>query len=129
MISTAHVDTFARDNLPPREQWPELIFDLPELRRVPMQNAAVELLDRAVERGWGARRAIVAPGGVDWTFSDVLRRANRIAQVLIEDLGLLPGNRVLLRGFNSPMMAACWFAIDPDRRVVTGPLPAALEER
>jgi len=51
MISTAHVDTFARDNLPPREQWPELIFDLPELRRVPMQNAAVELLDRAVERG------------------------------------------------------------------------------
>ena len=111
MSPTAHVDTFARDNLPPREAWPEFLFDLPELRYPERMNCATELLDRAVGRGFGERQAIVAPGGTNWTYADLLAHANRIAHVLVDDLGLVPGNRVLLRGPNSPWMAACWFAV------------------
>ncbi len=108
---TAHVDTFARDHLPPREQWPELVFELPELQYPGQLNCATELLDGAIERGWGDRGAILAPGGLRWTYADLLARANRIAHVLVGDMALVPGNRVLLRGPNSPMMAACWFAV------------------
>ncbi len=111
MTDTAHVDTFARDHLPPRDQWPDLVFDLPELRYPERQNCATELLDRALERGWGERTAILTPGGLRWSYADLTAHANRIARVLVEDLRLVPGNRVLLRGPNSPMMAACWFAV------------------
>ena len=111
MTATAHVDTFARDHLPPRDQWPDLVFDLPELRYPERMNCATELLDRALERGWGERTAILAPGGLRWSYADLTAQANRIARFLVEDLGLRPGNRVLLRGPNSPMMAACWFAV------------------
>ena len=111
MIDTAHRDTFARDNLPPRTQWPEFVFDLPQLQYPERMNCASELLDRALERGWGARRAIVAPGGLQWTYADLAAHASRIAHVLVDDLRLVPGNRVLLRGPNSPWMAACWFAV------------------
>src|SRR5439155_15500096 len=97
---TAHVDTFARDHLPPRELWPEFIFELPELVYPDRMNCATELLDRAVDRGWGARTAIVAADGTRWTYAELLARANRIAHVLVDDLGLVPGNRVLLRGPN-----------------------------
>jgi 2-aminobenzoate-CoA ligase len=108
---SAHVDTFARDHLPPRDQWPDLLFDLPELRYPERMNCAVELLDRALERGWGERTAILTPDGLRWTFAELTAYANRIAHLLAEDLHLVPGNRVLLRGPNSPMMAACWFAV------------------
>ena len=111
MTYTAHVDTFARDNLPPPEQWPEFVFDLPQLAYPERMNCATELLDRAIERGWGERRAIVAPGGLQWSYAELLAHANRIAHVLVDDLHVVPGNRVLLRGPNSPAMAACWFAI------------------
>ena len=111
MNTSAHVDTFARDHLPPRDQWPDLIYELPELRYPERMNCAVELLDRAVERGWGERTAILTPGGLRWTYAELTAHANRIARVLVEDLHLVPGNRVLLRGPNSPMMAACWFAV------------------
>jgi 2-aminobenzoate-CoA ligase len=111
MTHSAHRDTFARDNLPPRDQWPEFVFDLPELAYPTRLNAAVELLDRAVERGWGARTAIVAPDGTRWTYAQLTEQANRIAHVLVDDLGLITGNRVLLRGPNTPWMAACWFAV------------------
>jgi 2-aminobenzoate-CoA ligase len=109
--TSAHVDSFARDNLPPREQWPRLVFELPELQYPAHLNCATELLDRALERGWGSRTAIAAPGGLRWTYADLLARANRIAHVLVAEMGLVPGNRVLLRGPNSPAMAACWFAV------------------
>jgi 2-aminobenzoate-CoA ligase len=109
--SSAHVDTFANDNLPPKDAWPELIFDLPELQYPARLNCATAFLDDALARGWGERTAIVAPGGVAWTYADLTERANRYARVLVEDLGLVPGNRVLLRGPNSPAMAACWFAV------------------
>ena len=61
MNATAHVDTFARDHLPPRDQWPDLVFELPELHFPERLNCATELLDRALERGWGERAAILAP--------------------------------------------------------------------
>src|SRR4029079_17330710 len=67
--------------------------------------------DRAVERGWGARTAILSTTGVRWSYAELLAEANRIAHVLVDDMGLVPGNRVLLRGANSPAMAACWFAV------------------
>jgi len=108
---TAHVDTFARDHLPPRDQWPDLVFDLPELHYPERMNCGVEFLDRALERGWGERTAIMTTGGLRWTYAELAARANRIARVLAEDLHLVPGNRVLLRGPNSPMMAACWLAV------------------
>ena len=110
MASTAHVDTFARDNLPPRGEWPELIFELPELRYPVRLNCATELLDRALERGWGGRVALRS-AETEVTYAQLRERANRIARVLTEDMGLVPGNRVLLRGANSLDMAACWLAV------------------
>jgi len=104
---TAHVDTFTRDNLPPRDQWPEFRFSLPELRYPPRLNCAAELLDRAVAYGCGPRPALLSPGG-SWTYRELLERSNKVARVLTEDLGLVPGNRVLIRSANNPMMAACW---------------------
>jgi 2-aminobenzoate-CoA ligase len=123
MTYTAHVDTFTRDHLPPREQWPDLTFDLPELHYPERLNCGVELLDRALERGWGARTAIMTPAGLRWTYAELLARANRIARVLVEDLQLVPGNRVLLRGPNSPMMAACWFAVIKAGGVAVATMP------
>ena len=111
MIGTAHVDTFARDHLPPREQWPEFVYDLPELQYPDRINAATTLLDGAIANGWGQRIAFRAPGGLRWTYADLLAQANRIARVLVEDLAVVPGNRVLLRGPNNPQMAACWLAV------------------
>ena len=123
MTRTAHIDTFARDHLPPRDQWPDLVFDLPELNYPAELNCAVELLDRALERGWGERTAILAPGGLRWTYAELTACANRIARVLVEDLHVVPGNRVLLRGPNSPMMAACWFAVIKAGGVAVATMP------
>ncbi len=123
MSYTAHVDTFARDHLPPREQWPELVFDLPELDYPPRMNATVELVDRALERGWGERTAILAPSGVEWSYAALADRVNRIARVLVEDLGVVPGNRVLLRGPNTPMMAACWLAVVKAGAIAVATMP------
>jgi 2-aminobenzoate-CoA ligase len=114
MAYTAHVDTFARDNLPPPAALPEVFFDLPELRYPARMNCAAELLDRMVAAGHADRPAIHAlidGRKYTCTYRQLLVRANRIARVLVEDLKLVPGNRVLLRGPNNPMMAACWFAV------------------
>jgi len=114
MNRTAHVDTFVRDNLPPRSAWPEIRFDLPELQYPARLNCATELLDRGVARGWGKRIALRAPGAGSadqCTYAQLLAQANRIANVLVRDMGLVPGNRVLLRGANNPMMAAAWLAV------------------
>ena len=107
---TAHLDLFARDHLPPREQWPEFLWGLPELAYPARINCAVELLDKQVEAGHGDRPC-VSGGGVSWSYAELLAQANRIAHVLVEDMGLVPGNRVLLRAANNPMMVACWFAV------------------
>ena len=109
MVVTGHRDTFARDNLPPRAQWPEFLFELPELQFPERLNCAGAILDRQALGAHGARPAIVTPDGV-WTYRELLSQANRVARVLVEDMGLVPGNRVLLRAPNNPMLAACWFA-------------------
>ncbi len=110
MTPTAHLDTFARDNLPPPELQPEFLFDLPELQLPERLNCATELLDRHVEAGRGDRVCIRAPG-LTWTYADLRDRANRIANVLVREMGLVPGNRVLLRAPNNPMLVACWFGV------------------
>ncbi|HXR57826.1 MAG TPA: AMP-binding protein, partial [Burkholderiales bacterium] len=122
MKRSAHVDTFARDNLPPRAQWPELVFDLPELQYPERMNCAAVLLDETVRAGQGDRIAIRAPDG-ECTYAQLLAQANRIANVLVKDMGLVPGNRVLLRGPNNPMMAACWLAVFKAGGICVGTMP------
>ncbi|MEX2178782.1 MAG: AMP-binding protein [Gemmatimonadaceae bacterium] len=107
----ADIDTFARDALPPRELWPDMRYDrIPELTYPDRLNCAVELLDEMVRQGHGDRPVFHFPSG-RWTYAELLAHANRIAHVLVDDLGVRPGHRVLLRGYNGPWMAALWFAI------------------
>jgi 2-aminobenzoate-CoA ligase len=107
---TGHLDTFARDALPPRALWPEMRYDrIPELAYAPRLNCATELLDRMAERHTD-RVVFHFPEG-RWTYAQLLEYSNQLAHVLVDDLGIVPGNRVLLRGFNGPWMAALWFAI------------------
>ena len=107
---SAHVDTFCRDNLPPDDQWPEILLDLPELQYPDRLNAASRLLDDTVER-WGRdRTCLLAPGQAPWTYGDLLDRANQVANLLTE-LGLVPGNRVLLRAPNNPWLVAVWLGV------------------
>jgi 2-aminobenzoate-CoA ligase len=109
--ASAHIDDFARKNLPPSELWPVIDQQaLAALGYPTTLNAAAELLDGAVARGLGPRPCIRF-GAETWTYADLLERANRIAHVLVNDMGLVPGNRVLLRSANNPMLAACWFAV------------------
>ena len=122
MHRSAHVDTFARDHLPPPDEWPELLFDLPELQFGPRLNAATELLDRWVEQGQGGRPCVQG-AGVKWSYAELQAEANRIAHVLVEELGVLPGNRVLLRGANTPQLAACWFAVIKAGAIAVATMP------
>jgi 2-aminobenzoate-CoA ligase len=117
---TAHTDTFARDNLPPPEQWPELPldrFDYPE-----ELNAAVELTDRMVERGFGDQVALIG-NGRRRTYKELSDWTNRIAHALVEDYGVKPGNRVLVRSANNPAMVACWLAATKAGAVVVNTMP------
>ena len=122
MATTGHVDTFARDNLPPAELMPEFKFELPELRYPKRLNCAVELLDRWVEAGQGGRPCLLSPTE-NWTYGQFAERVNWIANVLTRDLGLVPGNRVLLRGPNNPMMVAAYFAVLKAGGVVVATMP------
>jgi len=108
---SAHVDTFCRDNLPPRDNWPELIFELPGVRYPEQLNCAHELLDMVIARLGGGRRCLLTPQGEVWSYADLLRTVSQIARVLTGELGIVPGNRVLLRGPNNPWLAACWLAV------------------
>jgi 2-aminobenzoate-CoA ligase len=119
---TAHVDTFTRDHQPPVEQQPVYVFDLPELQFPPQLNCGVELLDKAIARGWGERPCIVGPG-LRWTYADLQRRADAIAHVLVQDMGVLPGQRVLLRAPNNAMLAACWFGVMKTGAVAVATMP------
>jgi 2-aminobenzoate-CoA ligase len=121
-MPSAHVDTFARDNLPPAELQPEFLLDSPELQFPAQLNCATELLDRHIAQGRGDRVCIRAPG-LTWTYADLQNKANRIANVLVHDMGLVPGNRVLLRAPNNPMLAACWFAVVKAGGIVVATMP------
>ena len=123
MTPSAHVDTFARDRLPPAAEQPEFLFELPELQFPARLNCAAELLDRRIAQGWGGRRCLIAADGEVWTYAQLQAQANRIANVLVQEMGLVPGNRVLLRSANSPMLAACWFAVIKAGGIALGTMP------
>jgi 2-aminobenzoate-CoA ligase len=117
---TAHVDTFARDNLPPAEQWPDLVVDgFPYPEEL---NAAVELTDRMVERGFGDHDALIG-NGRRRTYKELADWTNRIAHALVESYGVKPGNRVLIRAANNPAMVACWLAATKAGAVVVNTMP------
>lgn len=123
MSRTGHLDGYTRDALPPRALWPEMRYDrIPELDYPEQLNCASELLDKMVAKGNAGRTVFHFPGGT-WSYAELLARANRIAHVLVEDLGLRSGNRVLLRGYNNPMMVACWFGILKAGGVVVCTMP------
>jgi 2-aminobenzoate-CoA ligase len=111
LLPTAHVDTFCRDHLPPDDQWPELLFTLPELHYPDRLNAATALLDDVAARHGGDRPCLRQPGQPTWSYAELVAAANRIAHVLVEDLGIVPGNRVLLRGPNNQWLSAAWFGV------------------
>src|ERR1700730_16378117 len=117
---TAHTDTFTRDNLPPSQQWPQLPlngFDYPE-----ELNAAVELTDRMVARGFGDHVALIG-NGRRRTYKELSDWTNRMARALVEDFGIKPGNRILIRSANNPAMVACWLAATKAGVVVVNTMP------
>ena len=109
---TAHVDTFVLDNLPPRDLWPVIDYsNMPDgISYGDRLNCAEELVGGAIDRGFGDRPALHFGGGV-WTYAELAERIDRVARFLSDNCGLVPGNRVLLRGPNTPMLVACWFAV------------------
>jgi 2-aminobenzoate-CoA ligase len=123
MAYTAHADTFARDHLPPPEAQPVYLFDLPELKFPERLNCATELLDRHVKEGRGDRPCVSAPAGPKWTYAELQRQADAIAHVLVKDMGVVPGNRVLLRAANKPMLVACWFAVMKAGAIAVATMP------
>lgn len=121
MARSAHTDTFAADNLPPRELWPDFI-NLEKLGYPERMNCAVELIDKNVAEGRGDKLALVSPTE-RWTYGELAEKVNRIANVLVADFGLQPGNRVLLRFPNTPMMTAVYFAILKTGGIVVATMP------
>ena len=119
---TSHVDTFVRDNLPPPELLPEFLFTTDELQLPARLNSAAELLDKKIGQGYGANNAILTRNET-WSYRDLYEKSNRIANVLVDDLGLAPGNRVLLRAPNNPMLVACWFGVIKAGGVAVATMP------
>ena len=108
---SAHVDTFARDHLPPSDQWPTIEFTTDALHYADRLNAGVELVDVPALRVGEDAPALRTPDGVIWTYGELRRRSDQVAQVLVEDLGLVTGNRVLLRSPNNPWTVAVWLGV------------------
>ncbi|MGC8493102.1 MAG: AMP-binding protein [Syntrophobacteraceae bacterium] len=122
MKYTAHVDSFVRENLPAPELLPDFVFETTELQFPERLNAAAALLDKPVAEGAGERPAVIGKD-IRWTYRDLQSHVNRLAHVLTEDMGLVPGNRVLLRGANTPWFAAGWLAVWKAGGVVVGSMP------
>ena len=120
---SAHLDTFTHDNLPPQDQWPTLEFTLPELNYPAQLNAAEVLIDQAVQKFGADKLCLLTPNGERWTYGELLHRSNQVAQVLTEDLGLVPGNRVLLRAPNNPWLVASWLGVLKAGGVVVTTMP------
>ncbi len=117
---SAHTDTFSRDNLPPESQWPDFLldgFEYPE-----RLNAGVELTDGMVAKGFGDRTALIG-NGRRRTYKELADWTNRLANVLVDDLGVQPGNRILIRSANNPAMVACWLAATKAGAVVVNTMP------
>jgi len=122
LTPSAHLDSFCRDNLPPMTQWPDLRFDLPELQYPDRLNCADELLDRTIAAYGGDRPCLLSPTE-RWTYGELQSTANRIAGVLANEMGVVPGNRVMLRGTNNPWLVACWFGALKAGAVVVTTMP------
>jgi 2-aminobenzoate-CoA ligase len=120
---SAHVDTFCRDNLPPAGLWPEFLRELPELDYPDRLNCAAELLDTTIGRFGPDRRCLLTPGGESWSYGQLHATVDRIARVLVTEYGVVPGNRVLLRGPNNPWLAACWLAVSKAGAVTVTTMP------
>src|SRR3982075_3264999 len=119
---SGHVDDFARRNLPPFSQWPELILDRAEFQYPEYLNAAVELTDRIVEQGLGDRIALIG-NGRQRTYKELSDWSNRLAHALVENYGVKPGNRVLIRSGNNPALVAAWLAATKAGAVVVNTMP------
>ena len=120
LLPSGHSDSFARDNLPPFEQWPELLLD--GFGYAERLNAGVELCDRLVDEGHGDRIALIG-NGRSRTYKELADWSNRIARALVEDYGVVPGNRVLIRGPNNPALVACWLAATKAGAVAVNTMP------
>jgi 2-aminobenzoate-CoA ligase len=121
MLRSGHIDHFARTNLPKKKLQPELIASK-DTQYPARLNAAASLLDGPIECGWGGQIALINDDA-SCTYAQLAAQANRIAHVLIQDMKLVPGNRVLLRGANTPMMAACWLGIVKAGMVAVATMP------
>ena len=119
---SAQTDRFVHDRLPPADQWPNLRYDRPELQFPAQLNLVEELLDKATTKGFG-QRPLLRSSRVTFSYAQAGERVNRIAQWLTEDMGLVPGNRVLLRGGNSIGMALCWLAVVKAGLVAVATMP------
>ena len=121
-MTSAQVDRFVHDRLPPRSQWPELRHDLPELQQPPQLNLVQTLFDRAEAAGH-ADRPLLRSDASTLSYADARAEVNRIANLLIGELGLVPGNRVLLRGGNSITMALAWLAVVQTGLIAVATMP------
>ena len=119
---SAHVDTFARDNLPPFDQWPDILLDRDEFQYPERLNAGVELTDCMVERGFGDQVALIG-NGRRRTYKELSDWSNRLAHALVENFGVKPGNRVLIRSGNNPALVAAWLAASKVGAVVVNTMP------
>ena len=119
---SGHVDDFARRNLPPPGQWPQLLLDRPEFKYPDYLNAAVELTDRIVAQGMGDRIALIG-NGRQRTYKELTDWSNRLAHALVENYGVKPGHRVLIRSGNNPALVAAWLAATKAGAVVVNTMP------
>ncbi len=119
---SAHVDTFTRDNLPAREQWPLLLLERPQFQYPEYLNAAVELTERMVLQGFGDNVALIG-NGRRRTYKELSDWTNRLAHALVDDFGVKPGNRVLIRSGNNPAMVAAWLAATKAGAVAVNTMP------
>src|SRR6201986_1150545 len=122
LCPSGSVDDFARRNLPPFPQWPQLILDRPKFQYPDYLNAAVELTDRLVEKGYGDRIALIG-NGRQRTYKELADWSNRLAHALVENYGVKPGNRILIRSGNTPALVAAWLAATKAGAVVVNTMP------
>lgn len=121
MARSGHVDSFARDNLPPRDEWPVILDEAP-YRYPERLNCVAELLDRWIDEGRGDAPCLFSPEG-DLTYRELFERVNRVANVLVHDLGMVPGARLFLRSANNPWMVAAYLAGLKAGMVVVATMP------
>jgi 2-aminobenzoate-CoA ligase len=122
MLPSGHIDTFARDRLPPPDAWPDFLVGSGDFAFPDRLNCVTWLLDRWIAEGLADRPCLISANEA-WSYGELAERVNRIACVLTRDLGLVPGNRVLLRSANKPMFVACYLAVMKAGGVAVATMP------